>query len=670
MKKINVRSISFKLILGGCLVVLIPLLIVGYLAVTKSSKALLEQGYMNAATRAANLANIVETTINMQSETATAFATDGTVVSMLESINQNGVDASVEQIASLREVMKKKFAKLDEHFLGIFITNKDGLMLTGELDSGKEYKGADVASRDYFQSAKTSGKGVVGSVVRSKTTGKLIYVACAPVLADDGSFLGIFAMSIKAEAMVDLVSGKKIGETGYAYMVNEEGMLISHPREDLILNEDMKIQNLKGMESIAQQMLSGKSGTEPYVFQGVAKVGSFAPVSSKNWSLAVTQDRAEFMKAPDSIRNSLIIIVAITLVVVGLLVYFAARQITVPIGKAVNGLKDIAQGEGDLTMRLQIDAKDEIGEMSRWFNAFIDQLQGIIKQIKENAVSVAESSSHLASVSGNLFENAENTSQRANNVATASEEMTANLSSIAAAMEQSATNINMVAAAAEEMTSTITAIAENAEKARSVSGEAVGQAKSAANKMTDLGTAADKIGKVTETITEISEQTNLLALNATIEAARAGEAGKGFAVVANEIKELAKQTAEATLDIKTLIDDVQTTTKSTEVEIGQISKIISGVNEIVSSIATAVEEQSATTQEIANNIAQASQGILEVNENVNQSSTVSSEITQDITEVSSSASAISESSRVVQQSAADLKASSDEVNSIVGRFKV
>lgn len=352
------------------------------------------------------------------------------------------------------------------------------------------------------------------------------------------------------------------------------------------------------------------------------------------------------------------------------LVSFIALGIINNLKKMIVSFKDIAEGEGDLTKRIEINTKDEVAELASWFNIFLEKLQAMIKTIAGNSVQLGESSNTLSTISGSLLENAEDTSTRSENVAAAAEEMSTNLTNVAAAMEESSINTNMVATAAEEMSSTINEIATNAERARGVSTDAVHQANSAFENMKELGAAADKIGKVTETITDISEQTNLLALNATIEAARAGEAGKGFAVVANEIKELAKQTASATLDIKNLVDNVQGTSKNTEKGIEEISGVIGDVNDIVGTIATAVEEQTAATQEIASNIAQASQGIQEVNENVSQSSTVAAEISQEIVEVSNAATSISQGSNDIQENAQDLLGRSEELNEIVGRFKV
>lgn len=336
----------------------------------------------------------------------------------------------------------------------------------------------------------------------------------------------------------------------------------------------------------------------------------------------------------------------------------------------IDKFQDIAEGEGDLTKRITIKSKDEIAELARWFNIFLEKLQGIITIITQNTSLMNSESRSLAEIAGNLSANAGQTSSRSVNVATAAEEMSVNLNNVAAAMEESTTNTTMVASAAEEMTATITEIAQNAEAAHNISEKAVQQAETTTERMAELGASADAISKVTETITEISEQTNLLALNATIEAARAGEAGKGFAVVANEIKELAKQTASATLDIKKQIDDVQRTTMTNVQEIKDITNIIHSVNEIVSTISTAVAEQSAATQEIAININQAATGLAEVNENVSQVSVVAGTITKDIALVSSASDEITGNSTGVNNSSADLLKMANELKKVVDGFKI
>jgi len=332
--------------------------------------------------------------------------------------------------------------------------------------------------------------------------------------------------------------------------------------------------------------------------------------------------------------------------------------------------QDIAEGEGDLTKRIAINSKDEIAELAKWFNIFIEKLQGIINSISLNTVTLGQESMNLASIATSLAKNAQETSNRSDNVATAAEEMSANLNNVAAAMEESTTNTGMVASAAEEMTATINEIAGYSGQAHSISLKAVKQAEGTSERMAKLGASANAISKVTETITEISEQTNLLALNATIEAARAGEAGKGFAVVANEIKELAKQTAMATLDIKTKIDDVQQTTTGTVQDIQEISAIINSVNEIVATITGAVGEQSKATQEIALNINQAAEGLGEVNENVSQISVVASMITKDITLVNSASEDVSNTSANVQSSGQNLQELSAALQKAVGSFKI
>lgn len=347
-----------------------------------------------------------------------------------------------------------------------------------------------------------------------------------------------------------------------------------------------------------------------------------------------------------------------------------SRRMTRPIAAVVSGLQDVAEGEGDLTKRLTISTQDEVGDLGKWFNIFMEKLQVMIRSITQNTTAVTTSVGNLLTISTTMSENSDQISHRSENVAASTTQMSSNIDSVAAAMEEASTNITMVAGAADELNGTISEIAQNSEKARRITGMAVSQAENTSQMIAKLGDSAEKIGKVTETIEEISEQTNLLALNATIEAARAGEAGKGFSVVANEIKELARQTASATQEIKEKISAIQGSTSGTIQEIASILKIINDADEIVGSIATAVEEQSVTTKEIANNVAQASTGIAEVNENLASSNMAASNISTEISMVSSNIGEISGSSTQVNTSATELKKLSEILDELVKRFKI
>lgn len=308
--------------------------------------------------------------------------------------------------------------------------------------------------------------------------------------------------------------------------------------------------------------------------------------------------------------------------------------------------------------------------MASSLNSMVAQLSSMIRDIVGGVNTLSASSNDLASVSRQLSSSASETSNRANTVAAAAEEMNANFHSVSAAMEQSSSNVHMVASAAEEMTSTVSEISQSAARARNIAETAVQQSQQSLKKMSSLGNAANKIGRVTDLINDISEQTNLLALNATIEAARAGDAGKGFAVVANEIKELARQTATATDDIRDQIHEMQSITQMSVKDIDDVTRIIAEINDVITGIASAVEEQFATTTDIASNISQAALGISEVNENVAQASTVIADISRDIAGISLQSGQVETGSSNVQDSAQGLAALAVQLERLVKQFKV
>ncbi len=349
---------------------------------------------------------------------------------------------------------------------------------------------------------------------------------------------------------------------------------------------------------------------------------------------------------------------------------FISLGITKALNQTINALQDIAEGQGDLTKRLNSSRADEIGQLSLFFNIFVEKLQTIIKEIINSANTLSSSSVRLSGISTQMTTNAGNTAERSHAVAAAAEEMATNVKFLSAAMEGTSDNIQMVVAAAEEMTATIQEIAANTAKGSTITNSAVNTAIEVSQKINRLDGAAKDIGKVTETIADISEQTNLLALNATIEAARAGDAGKGFAVVAQEIKALAQQTAHATDEINTRISDVQLTTVDSVAAINRIVQVINEINEIMTTVAAAIEEQSATTREISKSLAHAASGVNEASNNTVQMSEATTEVTRNIAQVNQDTDQMNTGSVQVNDSAGQLAKLAEELNSMLGRFKI
>ncbi|WP_020587439.1 methyl-accepting chemotaxis protein [Desulfobacter curvatus] len=385
-------------------------------------------------------------------------------------------------------------------------------------------------------------------------------------------------------------------------------------------------------------------------------IQAFKTMAQKNIGTAIKRQ----------IATAAVIILALIVTLVICLKIFVTR----PINSTVAMIRDIAQGEGDLTRRLKIGSQDEIGALATWFNRFIENIQSLVREVSDNATTINQASTEFSALSESMNSQVGGLSDRSVTIAQAADNMSSNMTSVATAMEEASSNITMMATASEEMSSTINEIDQNAEKAKSITDNAVSQTQQAADEVKELGQAAETIGKVVETINDISEQVNLLALNATIEAARAGEAGKGFAVVANEIKGLANQTSEASGAIKEQILGIQKSSGKTVDAITNILGIVSEIDTIVATIATAVEEQSTATREISENIARTSAGIMEVNENIAQGSSASQEMAGNIGEIKESAGSLSSSSHNVKANADNLSELGDHLEGLMGKFKV
>ncbi len=528
--------------------------------------------------------------------------------------------------------------------------------------------------KEWYTKPRDSKREVIIDPTAYDVAGKQVFVisVCVPIVVN-GTSIGVAGVDFSMDQISALVAKIHPYDTGYAALVAASGMIAAHPNAEAItkpidaLYPKEIVQASSAKETTNVKFSLETSGEPSQMFITPVVTGN----TETPWKLFINAPTKRMLQHVVRMRNGSIIISVLSFVCLLALIYVLARIVIVrPVNSVIAGLEDITKGEGDLTRRLEVSTNDELGQLAAVFNTFIEKLHAMIKDITGGVGTLSHSSTDLFTIAEQLAHGAHHTSKTSNSAAQATEALAMNMTSVSAAMEQSSTNLNIVATAVEEMNSTINEIAKSAENARGVSEQAVIKVTDSSGNMEELTVAASAIGKIVETITEISEQVNLLSLNATIEAARAGEAGKGFAVVANEIKELARQTSAATGDIKDKVQRIQESSSNTMTGIGEIKTVIDNVNDIVHMIATAVEEQNVATREIAENLVQASAGIEEVNQTVSQSSASAGEIEKNIEAVSKSAADIDQGGRQIQSSSESLAQLAEKLNTMVGQFKV
>lgn len=468
----------------------------------------------------------------------------------------------------------------------------------------------------------------------------------ATPIIDEGETVGvaIFQMPLdKVTAVMSVRAG--MGETGDSYLVGADRLLRSDslidPQARNVIDSFRNPTAFRVDAASVDDALDGKSGSAVIGDGANARLTTYAPVritDGIHWAMLVDIATDEAFAAIHELDSAgtralrsllfwfagIVLGAAILVIAVGTMI---GAGIAEPLKALVVRLQDIAEGEGDLTQRVEVRSHDEIGDVAEWFNRFVERMQSAMISIGNTTTQVASASTELSSVAKSMSGTAEDTHQRAASASSS----TGNIQS----------SMNTVAAATEEMQASIEEIARNSSLAADIAGQAVREADQTNAVVSKLGESSREIGDVIQVITSIAEQTNLLALNATIESARAGEAGKGFAVVANEVKELASQTSRATEEIASKISSIQNDTDASVGAINRIGETIHRINDIATTIAGAVEEQSATTSEISRNVQEGAQGVSEISQTIDGLSEVSAQTAQGATETEASATELS-----------------------------
>jgi methyl-accepting chemotaxis protein len=451
--------------------------------------------------------------------------------------------------------------------------------------------------------------------------------------------------------------------SAFPFIVDSKGIVVMHPT---LNTGSTELQS----QPFIQKMVSTKNGDIRYTYNGKKMWSCFVSYEPFDWTISYTIPESDMYKEVNQFAIKIIIIMLIIAILVCMVQTILVTKTLRPLKNIADSMTDIAQGEGDLTRRLPDNTSDEVGAVAKAFNLFIDKLRGIVKEISGNSHTVSDAAKKLSEVSTNIATNAEEMSAQSHTVASAAEQANVNINNISNSTGQMSSDVNTVAAAIEEMSSSLNEVAKNCQKELQIASNANIQARSMQKLMEQLGVNAKAIGKVVNIINNIASQTNLLALNATIEAASAGEAGKGFAVVASEVKELSKQTAQATEEIRQQIGEMQGCTGNAVTAIVEITKVIEDVNLISQTIVSAVEEQGATINEIAKTINSANKAASEIARHVGESAKGLGEVSSNISVVNKRSSETSQGINQINTKLEELTNLGSALQKSVGQFKV
>ncbi len=554
--------------------------------------------------------------------------------------------------AALDEVERifQTFVKEYQFFELIAVTDTNGLTVAASQRSiiGK----ISVKDRKYFQKS-ISGTPFISDIIKSRSSGNPVFVISSPIRTDQGIvgiIMGVIDLNYFSKKFINKI---KVGKTGYIYAYNKNGIMVSHPKKELIMKMDMHDFDF------GKEMIKKKYGEIQYVFEEIEEVAAFQPVDSTEWTIVVTANTEESFASINSMLKINVGILVFSVLVVLLCISLIVGNILKPVRNIEIGIDRILKG--DLKQRIEIVSSDEIGRIAKVLNELLDSFQAAISNIITVMKGVArgdlsksvegeyegeikilqsvidESFSMLGKIIVQVISIIDQINTGTNELSRSAQSLASGTSSQAASVEQISSSMSEVGARAKNNNESATSAQSLAEQSLQAVQKGSLQMEGMSRSMSKIRETSNEVTKVVKVIEEIAFQTNLLALNAAVEAARAGKYGKGFAVVADEVRSLAGRSADAAKSTTELIGN-----SAKEVEKGvenaeQTAKALEEIIDLVEKMYDIIGKISATSSEQNNMTEEINKSLVEVNNVVQQNSAISEQTSSAVAELSNQA---------------------------------
>ena len=576
---------------------------------------------------------------------------------------------------------------------------------------------ADVKNRQYFQDVVSGRKDVaIDNPTQGRSTGSIVFHIAVPVKDSDGDTKGVFVAMIGIEKIQSEISTIEIGENGYGFVVDSDGVVIAH-KDKSFLNKNLLTSTESaenGMRNVVQNMTKNSAGeklvTDPST--GLKSICFYRSFNSTDWSAGIMIPKKQFESTATKLNNIMMLTFGGAAIIILVVLGIGIAYIIKPLRKVKNAIEDIASGDADLTKVVDIKTNDEIGEVVNVFNKFTGNMRGImtgLKDAKENlefadeslVATTEDTSAAITEILANIesvHNQIKNQSNSVSGTAGAVNEIASNIESLEKMIETQSSGVTQASAAVEQMIGNISTVNHSMDKMADSFNQLSTSAQSGYNLQSNVNEQIERIKNQSETlldanaaIANIAEQTNLLAMNAAIEAAHAGEAGKGFSVVADEIRKLSetssqqsKTIGEQLKSISELIDGVVSASTESKQAFQDVTNRIEETDQLVRQIKAAMEEQNEgsiqinqalhsmndSTIEVRNASKEMSEGnkaILDEIKNLQDSTSVMS---GSMEEMSIGATKINESGVALTEISKKVHTSIGEMGSQIDKFKV
>lgn len=515
--------------------------------------------------------------------------------------NEIETNPNVDVVPHLRQLMTSGGFGLS------YYGNTEGEMYRQDPSLNKA--GYDPRARGWYKLALEQNKAVTTEPYVSVTMKALVVTLAEPVRAN-GRIIGVVGSNLALDKLTKDVLSIAVPGKGYTFLLNTKGNIVAHPNQDLVLKPISEMDAGLSLSALSSSADSGQPVNAVVNNRDTILVSK--KIDHTDWILVMAMDKDTLQSPINSMLVKQLILAFVILAIMAFLASIVVARQLKGLSQVTLALTDIADGDGDLTQRIEINSNDEVGVLAAKFNEFVGSLHTMIVNMRDITVSLNGKADLSAGSAGERSERVKQQQDEITMVATAVTEMASATAEIANNAENTAKSANQSVELGnmgyEQMQKSMGSITQLASKLDN-----------SANIIKDLENHANEISTILSTIKSIAEQTNLLALNAAIEAARAGDQGRGFAVVADEVRVLSQRTHQSTEEIQTKIEGLQKVTGSAVVamteshqlvnssvddfnltgeHLQEISEAITQISDMATQIASAAEEQSLVTADI------------------------------------------------------------------------